>query len=60
MAQITEQQVNLIQVALTRASQADKELLSSLVPNGNESHGRLLLDRINKYETLIQDLYKKL
>lgn len=59
MTQITEQQVNLIQVALTRAISSDKELLSSLVPNGNESHGRLLLERINKYETLIQELYKK-
>jgi len=57
MTQITEQQVNLIQVALTRAISADKELLGSLVPNGNESHGRLLLARINKYETLIQELY---
>ena len=59
MVQITEQQVNLIQVALTRAILTDKELLSSLVRNGNESHGRLLLERINKYETLIQQLYKK-
>ena len=57
MTQITEQQVRLIQGALTRAAQADKELLGSLVPNGNESHSRLLLERINKYETLIQELY---
>jgi hypothetical protein len=58
MKQITEQQVSIIQVALTRAAQADKELLSLLIPNENQSHARLLLERINKYETLIQELYK--
>ena len=59
MTQITEEQVRLIQVALTSATQSDKKLLSSLVPNGNESHSRLLLERIKKYENLIQELYKK-
>ena len=59
MTQITQEQVRLIQVALTSAAKSDKELLSSLVPNGNESHARLLLERIQKYENLIQELYKK-
>jgi len=56
---LSEKQVRLIQVALTSAAQSDKKLLNSLVPNANDSHGRLLLERIEKYENLIQELYKK-
>jgi len=63
MKQITEQQVQLIQVALTSAIKTDKYLhtvlgISTDSNTRMKTHGELMMKRIKAYEALIQELYK--